>query len=162
MNLKEKFSVSNFLTQEQANLINDHLNLMQDDQYWARRDLLGEGRSVEGEQCGYDFMGLPAMSPDFRKLLLDIVPKEDGYFIGEICINRYKPGDYIGKHVDRALYRMNRVVALNEDGDGLYINDKDIFIEDKKGQAVTLYGTGPVHSVPPVKKLRHVLIVLYE
>ena len=163
MDLKERYSVSkDVITEEQVNHINELLSELQDDAFWTRRENLGPSRGVDGQECAYDFMGHTFMPGELREYLLEIVPREEGYFLGEICINRYKPGDYIGKHKDRAAYRMNRVIALQENGDGIYIDDEDRFIEDVKGQAVTIQGVGPVHSVPPAKNLRHVLIVLYE
>lgn len=162
MNQNVSYSVSNFLDKDQVNHINELLKDLQDDAYWTRRESLGASRGVNGEECSYDFMGHTFMPTELKEYLLEIAPREDGYFLGEICINRYKPGDYIGKHKDRAAYRMNRVIALQENGDGIYIDDEDRFIEDVEGQAVTIHGVGPVHSVPPAKNLRHVLIVLYE
>jgi hypothetical protein len=162
MHTNAHYSLTKELNEEQVNNINTLLEKYQDDLHWQRRTSLGQGRSVDYEDCAYDFMGHNFMPEDLKKYLLEVAPKVDGYFIGELCINRYREGDYIGKHKDRAAYRMNRVIALQEKGDGIYIDDDNKFIEDVQGQAVTIHGVGPVHSVPPAKNKRHVFIVLYE
>lgn len=133
-----------------------------DELCWIRRDNLEAGRGVDNEQCGYDFLSYPAMPDELKQYVREIAPRPDGYIITDIVINRYNPGDYIGKHLDRASYRMNKVIALQQKGDGIRIDDDDLFVEDVKGQSVTLFGAGPVHSVPAAKSLRHVLIYLYE
>jgi len=129
---------------------------------WIRRDDLDSNRGIEGHTCRYDTMTYPAMPDKLKEYVREIAPRPEGYIISDIVINRYQPGDYIGKHRDRAWYRMNSVIALQQDGDGIYIDDDELFIEDIKGQSVTLFGAGPVHSVPAAKALRHVLIYLYE
>lgn len=129
---------------------------------WVYRDDLDANRGIDGHTCKYGIMTYPAMPDDIKKYVRDIAPRPDGYIISDIVINKYSPGDYIGKHRDRAWYRMNKVIALQQQGDGIYIDDYDLFVEDVKGQSVTLFGAGPVHSVPPAKSLRYVLIYLYE
>lgn len=158
---KDRYLITKELTEDQVNNINTFLAKYQDNSYWKRRTSLGP-RSINGSDCAYDFMGLSQMPSDLKDYLVQIAPREEGYFLGEVCINRYNVGDYIGTHKDREYYRMNRVISLNANGDGLYIDDEDKFIEDAVGQAVTIKGVGPAHSVPPVKTKRHVFIVLYE
>lgn len=129
---------------------------------WIRRDKLEPGRGLDKQQCGYDFLSYPAMPDELKEYVRAIAPRPEGYYITDIVINRYQPGDYIGKHLDRASYRMNKVIALQQNGDGIRIDEDDLFVEDVKGQSVTLFGAGPIHSVPAAKSLRHVLIYLYE
>lgn len=156
-----QYQVSKELTEDQVNTINTLLEKYKDSNYWTRRTDLTR-RSVDGSSCEYDFMSMSYMPKDLKEYLLEVAPRENGYFIGEVCVNRYNKGDYIGKHRDRDYHRMNRVISLQAEGDGLYIEDDNVFIEDAVGQAVTITGVGPVHSVPAVKNKRHVLIVLYE
>lgn len=162
MVMEKKYSIEQLLIEEQVKTIQHFLSELQDDAYWIRRDELGAVRGLNGAQCSYDFMGHPNMPYDLKKFVKEICPKRDGYLLSDMVINRYKPGDFIGTHKDRAHFRMNTVIALHEEGDGIYIDEEEKFIEDKIGQGITLYGTGPTHSVPAVKNLRHVLIYLYE
>ena len=129
---------------------------------WVNRSHLAYGRSVEGSTCCYDFCGHKQMPFSLRDELKSLAPKFDGFPLAEIAINRYKVGDFIGKHRDRDLYRLNLVISLQELGDGLLIDDENMFIEDVIGQGVLIKGVGPVHSVPPVKNQRYSLIYLYE
>jgi hypothetical protein len=102
------------------------------------------------------------MPADVKDLLKSLAPNYKDFPLREIAINRYNVGDYIGQHKDADLYRKNLVIALQAEGDGLYIDASDTFIEDVEGQGVLITGVGPIHSVPTVKKLRHCLIYLYE
>jgi len=129
---------------------------------WTRRVNLEPGRSISGSTCSYDFCGHVQMPLELREKLKSLAPEYKDFPLAEIAINRYQIGDYIGKHKDRDLYRLNLVVALQEEGDGVYIDDKSEFIEDVAGQGVLFKGVGPAHSVPPVKNLRYCLIYLYE
>lgn len=162
MDTEKNYSIEQILSVEQVRKVHDYLSSISYDAYWRRRDDLGAVRGINGAQCAYDFIGYPSMPPDMKEYLKSLAPRPSGYFLSDMAVNRYKPGDFIGSHKDRAHYRMNTVIALHESGDGIYFDDEDLFIEDKPGQGITLYGTGPVHSVPPVKTLRHVLIYLYE
>jgi len=129
---------------------------------WFHRDRMAPGRAIDGASCKYDFCGHKQMSKETKEFLKDIAPKFENYRLAEIAINRYKQGDYLGKHKDRDYYRKNLVISLQEQGDGLYIDDEDKFVEDVTGQGVCINGIGPTHSVPEVKKLRYTLIYLYE
>lgn len=130
---------------------------------WVRRTNLGRGRGiVDSADCAYDFLGDKQMPKELKDFLESVAPKAGIFGLKEICINRYRKGDYIGPHKDKDLYIKNIVISLQDSSDGLYVNDTDEFIKDKKGQAVWFTGVGPTHSVPPVKEERHVLIYLYE
>jgi hypothetical protein len=129
---------------------------------WTRRVNLEPGRSISGSTCQYDFCGHAQMPLSLREKLKKLSPKYKDFPLAEIAINRYQVGDYIGKHKDRDFYRLNLVVALQQQGDGVFIDDEELFIEDKIGQGVLFKGIGPSHSVPSVKKLRYCLIYLYE
>lgn len=128
---------------------------------WAQRKNLSNARAYPGSTCRYDFCGHLQMSKNDRDFFKRIAPEFEGNKLAEIAINRYSPGDYIDKHKDRHLYRKNLVIALQQTGDGLLIEDEH-FIEDEEGQGILFDGIGPAHSVPPVKKLRYSLIYLYE
>lgn len=127
---------------------------------WTLRNSLPYGRAVNGAGCHYEFLGHSQMPKSFKDYLKSIAPV-NSFPLQEIAINRYKAGDYIGSHRDADLYITNLVIALQENGDGLLIEDTDTFIEDVAGQGVKITGVGPIHSVPPVKSLRHCLIYLY-
>lgn len=129
---------------------------------WSHRTVLGFPRAVGNSDCRYDFCGHNQMPVDLKEKLINHAPKFEGFNLNEVAINRYNIGDYIGKHKDRDLYRLNLVIALQENGDGLLIDDTGEFIEDKAGQGVLIEGVGPVHSVPPVKNTRYSLVYLYE
>lgn len=129
---------------------------------WQRRNYLEPGRAIKDSTCEYDFCGHAQMDKECRKILRELAPKYDNFLLAEIAINRYRIGDFIGKHKDRDYYRRNLVIALQELGDGLLINDTEQFIEDVEGQGVLIEGVGPVHSVPPVKNERYCLVYLYE
>lgn len=129
---------------------------------WSHRSALGFPRAIGDATCRYDFCGNSQMSQNLKEKLFDLAPTFEGYTLNEIAINRYNIGDYIGKHKDRDLYRLNLVIALQENGDGIMIDDTGEFIEDKAGQGILIKGVGPVHSVPPVKNVRYSLVYLYE
>jgi len=129
---------------------------------WTTRTKLSSGRGIGGATCHYNFCGHAQMETSLKEKLKTLAPLFDNYKLAEIAINRYKVGDYLGKHKDRHFYRRNLVIALQEQGDGLYINDTDEFIEDVAGQGVLFNGIGPAHSVPPVANERYTLIYLYE
>lgn len=129
---------------------------------WTSRTTLTAGRSINGSSCQYKFCGHSQMPLDIKSKFKILAPKFENYKLAEIALNKYDIGDFLGKHKDRHYYRKNLVIALQESGDGLYINDTDEFIEDVAGQAVEFTGIGPAHSVPPVKNKRYVLIYLYE
>ena len=129
---------------------------------WIERKYLQPGRAVNNSHCRYDYCNFVQMPQTLQEFLKTIAPVYDSYFLSDIAINRYKAGDYIGSHRDRHDFRRNLVVSLQDSNDGLYLDDDERFIEDKKGQGVLITGIGPVHSVPPVKSLRYSLIFLYE
>lgn len=159
--MSQKLELIDIFTESMANEIKDHCVDIESSR-WVRRTELGPSRAIGNTSCGYDFCGHNQMPIFVKEKLFDIAPKFDGFELGEIAINRYNIGDYVGKHRDRDLYRLNLVISLQEAGDGLMIDDTDEFIEDKLGQGVLITGVGPAHSVPPVKSVRYSLVYLYE
>jgi len=129
---------------------------------WTTRTMLTSGRGIDNATCRYDFCGHSQMDIDTKNKLKSLAPKFENSQLAEIAVNRYNPGDFLGKHKDRHFYRKNIVIALQENGDGLFVDDTGEFIEDVAGQAVLFEGIGPAHSVQPVKNERFVLIYLYE
>jgi hypothetical protein len=129
---------------------------------WITRNILPPTRGLAGETCRYAFCGHAQMPKNAKDRLKELAPEYKDYLLAEIAVNRYKPGDYIGKHRDRDFYRRNLVIALQANGDGLQIDNPLEFIEDVAGQGVLIEGVGPVHSVPPVNQTRYCLIYLYE
>jgi hypothetical protein len=128
-------------------------------QYWALRDVLAPGRGYPGESCRYHWAGPNTLPKELYRSLLDIAPKHPELDLYEACVNRYEPGDYIGRHRDRDGCILNVTVPLQADGDGLLVDD--VFYPDVIGQGNLLYKSGPAHSVPPAKRSRYVLIFLY-
>jgi hypothetical protein len=102
------------------------------------------------------------MTKELKEYIAGLAPKYPGMDLERFAVNRYRVGDFIGPHKDQHMYIKNLVVALQENGDGLFIDEHDIFVPDKVGQGVAFEGIGPVHSVPEVKNLRFVLIYLYQ
>jgi hypothetical protein len=154
-------AVSKIFEKSTVELINNLISHI-DDPRWVLRNYLPPGRGVDGASCSYLFCGHAQMPVFVKNKLTELAPNYADCELAEIAINRYRKGDYLGKHRDRHLYRKNLVVSLQENGDGLMFDDTDIFVEDSIGQGILFEGVGPSHSVPPVKTLRHSLIYLYE
>ena len=129
---------------------------------WFTRDVFAPGRGQLGSACKYDYCNQIHMKKETVEFLEQYAPKYSDFFFNEVAVNKYNIGDFIGPHRDRDIYRRNIVISLQEDGDGLFVDDTNEFIEDKAGQAVIIDGIGPVHSVPKVKNERYSLIFLYE
>lgn len=161
MNTVKALSKFKIFNEDIVDQINDQISSIEDLR-WTTRDFLSPGRGIDGASCHYKFCGHAQMPISVKNFLKLISPKFDGYKLAEIALNKYDVGDYLGKHKDRHYYRKNLVIALQENNDGLFIDDTDEFIEDKIGQAVMIDGIGPAHSVPPVKSQRYTLIYLYE
>lgn len=159
--MSQKLELINIFKVDMVNDIRDRCQIIEDAR-WSHRSVLGFPRAVGDATCRYDFCGHNQMPKDLKEKLFNIAPKFDGYKLNETAINRYNIGDYIGKHKDRDLYRLNLVIALQENGDGIMIDDTGEFIEDKLGQGILIEGVGPTHSVPPVKNVRYSLVYLYE
>jgi len=140
------------------------LDLVQqiEDQRWANRNFLPAGRRIDNSTCDYYFCGHSQMERSLVETFKTLAPRFDDFELAEIAVNKYKVDNFLGKHKDRHRYRKNMVISLQENGDGIYIDNLNLFIEDKAGQAVVFDGIDTVHSVPPVKCLRYTLIYLYE
>ena len=159
--MPEQLQIFNVLSNEDVARVNSAIATLEKPR-WIKRTVLANTRRVNGATCSYEFCGHAQMPADVKDLLKSLAPDYKGFPLREIAINRYNVGDYIGQHKDADLYRKNLVIALQAEGDGLYIDASDTFIEDVEGQGVLITGVGPIHSVPAVKKLRHCLIYLYE
>jgi len=129
---------------------------------WIRRTKLQPGRAINNSTCAYDYCNHMQMKKEMKEQLKEIAPVYEDFKLADLAVNRYKIGDYIGQHKDKHDFRRNLVISLQESGDGLYIDEEDKFVEDKIGQGVLIEGIGPIHSVPPAKKLRYSLVYLYE
>lgn len=101
---------------------------------------------------------------DIYQTLKNSAPKIENHWLEEIVINKYNIGDSIPPHYDKHLYRKFVLIFLSENKDGLTIhhNDKEIFIEDKKGMGLEFTGIDVLHEVKPVKHKRYTLIYLYQ
>lgn len=159
--MKARLQVSNVLDKDTVQQVRNLVDAVIDP-YWVTRTDLSHYRGIDGSSCRYKFLGHAQMPADLKNFLKKLAPNYPNFFLAEIAVNRYDEGDYIGKHKDRHLYRRNLVVALQEFGDGLYVDETKEFIEDVAGQGVLFEGVGPIHSVPPVKNKRYCLIYLYE
>ena len=155
------FTISKIFDRQQVLEVLSLINVLEGPR-WVNRNKLAPGRGINGATCKYDFCGQAQMDQKTRAILESMAPKFKDFPLAEVAINRYNIGDYLGKHRDRHYFRKNLVIALQEKGDGLYIDDTDEFFEDKIGQGIMFNGIGPAHSVPPVKSLRYTLIYLYE
>lgn len=157
----KSLAVKNIFDKETVNKIIEKIGEIEEPR-WFKREQLAPGRGLPGSTCRYDYCNQIHMSKELVSFFKRLAPVYDNFYIGEVAINRYNVGDYIGPHRDRDIYRRNLVISLQEQGDGLYLDETDEFIEDKIGQGVLIDGIGPVHSVPEVKKERYSLIFLYE
>lgn len=160
LTMTQQLLVSKILDEKAVNEVNLAIATLEQPR-WVKRKYLPAMRGVNGATCKYEFCGHAQMPKDVKEFLKTLAPEYQGYPLQELAINRYNVGDYIGQHRDTDLYRKNLVIALQAQGDGLYIDAEDKFIEDVAGQGVLITGVGPIHSVPPVKHLRHCLIYLY-
>lgn len=147
--------------QKQVDEILDTVRNIEDPR-WVKRLVLQPGRAINDAGCSYDYCNHRQMKSETKELLKSYAPDYEDFFLSEIAINRYNPGDYIGTHKDRHDFRRNIVISLQTGTDGLYIDDTGEFIWDDAGQGVLIEGIGPAHSVPPVKETRYSLIFLYE
>lgn len=127
--------------------------------YWEHRTSMMAGRAYPGETCDYYWTGNKSMPKDLLQILTDIAPRQDGWELAEVCVNKYYPGNYIGKHKDRAMYPINLIIPLQSGDDGVVVDD--VLYKDNAGQANIFYGVSPAHHVPPVKSKRYLLIFLY-
>ncbi|WDS62253.1 hypothetical protein [Pseudomonas phage D6] len=100
------------------------------------------------------------MPKALREVLWALAPDIERCPLGEVCVNRYEPGTGMPEHIDRAYYRHNMVIALNDDGDGIEISG--VFHQDRPGEGVVFPIKSEPHGVPPVSKRRYVLIYLYN
>lgn len=133
-----------------------------DESRWHVRDTFGPGRGLLDATCRYDYTNQIYLDKETVDYLKSHAPVYKDYFLNEVAINRYNVGDYMGPHRDRDVHRKNVVISLQEDEDGLLLDESNRFIEDRLGQGVVITGIGPVHSVPKVRNERYSLIFLYE
>lgn len=151
-------SIAGLLSNEVCRAVREALQQLPP-MYWTTRSQLAPGRGYAGETCHYSWSGPKSLPAEFYASLVDIAPKFDGLDLYEACVNKYMPGDYIGRHRDRDGCVLNVTVPLQTGGDGVIVDE--VFYQDQVGSGNLLYQTGPAHSVPPVKHERYVLIFLY-
>lgn len=119
------------------------------------------GQPTEGiRSADYYFLGDRQQPRDFNARIRALAPVYPGMELQEACVNRYLPGNYLPEHIDVHMFRKNLVIALCEEGDGIEI--EKIFYPDVKGEGVAFGVRSVPHKVPAVKKLRYVLIYLYD
>lgn len=127
---------------------------------WFNRKKINSMPTQGTTDADYWFMGDGQMPKDLREILWKLAPKIERVPLGEVCVNRYEPGNGMPEHIDRAQYRHNMVVALNDDGDGIEISG--VFQADVPGKGVVFPIRSEPHRVPPVSKRRFVVIFLYS
>ena len=126
--------------------------------YWYRRTNLQHGRGVAGATCDYWWLTPAGMPKNISDLLIQHAPRVEGLELSEWIVNRYLPGQYMGKHRDRDPIPYNAVIPLQALGDGLQL--EDVFYPDEVGVGTVFEGPTDVHEVPPVKFERYVLVYL--
>lgn len=129
-------------------------------EYWFHRDHINSIPTQGTTEADYWFLGERQMPKELKALLCSLAPKIERVPLGEVCVNRYEPGTGMPEHVDRAYYRHNMVIALNDDGDGIEINGE--FFADIPGSGVVFPIKSEPHRVPPVSTRRYVVIFLYS
>jgi hypothetical protein len=153
--------VKQVLTEAEVDVIINKIKEIEEPRWFTRKEF-APGRGMPGSECRYDYCNQIHMSKEIVAFLKEYAPVYNDFFLGEVAVNRYNEGDFIGPHKDRDMYRRNMVISLQENGDGLLLDESNEFIEDRLGQGVIIDGVGPVHSVPSVKQERYSLIFLYE
>jgi len=160
-NMVMTYVISKYLDKETAAKAREYAEQLEEPR-WIRRSSMPTPRQVDGSTCAYDFCGHSQMPKHIIEFYKSIAPFFEDHRLAEIAINRYKIGDYLGKHRDVDYYRKNLVISLQDGDDGLIIDDDNEFIKDSMGQGVCIEGIGPVHSVAPVNNKRYSLVYLYE
>lgn len=127
---------------------------------WFHRAKVNSRPTSGDPTASYDFCGDHQQPKDFEEAARAVAPIIEGCTLDEVVINRYNVGDYMPEHVDISLHRYNVVIALSDEGDGLFIGDE--WHEDVPGRATIFPAYSAPHGVPPVKSQRFVLIYLYE
>jgi len=155
------YVISNYLDKLTAMRAKQYVENLEDVR-WVRRSKLTPPRQVENSTCAYDFCGHSQMPKHMVEFLKSIAPHFSDHKLAEIAVNRYKVGDYLGKHRDFDYYRKNLVISLQDSEDGVLINESNEFIKNSIGQGICIDGIGPVHSVAPVNNQRYSLVYLYE
>lgn len=128
--------------------------------YWYHRLKINSIPTGGDPTCSYHFLGHNQMPKVLREALWDLAPAIPGAVLREVCCNWYAPGEGMPEHRDLASYQHNVVVALNDNGDGVIINDD--FFPDIPGLATVFPRLSEPHMVPAVKHKRYVLIFLYD
>lgn len=130
------------------------------DTYWVNRKKINSIPTKGTTEADYWFLGDRQMPKELRELVWELAPEIERCPLGEVCVNRYEPGNGMPEHMDRAQYRHNMVIALNNDGDGIEISG--VFHPDEPGKGVVFPIKSEPHSVPPVATRRYVIIFLYD
>lgn len=128
--------------------------------HWYHRLKINSIPTQGTTEADYWFLGDRQMPKELRELVWSLAPTIERVPLGEVCINRYEPGNGMPEHIDRALYRHNMVIALNQDGDGIEISG--VFYPDEAGKGVVFPIKSEPHRVPPVGTRRYVIIFLYD
>lgn len=126
--------------------------------FWYQRKSLQVGRGMDGATCDYGWITQRSMPKHLSDEMIRLAPKVDGLELDDWVINRYMPGQYMGRHRDRDPIPYNAVIPLQSLGDGIKI--EDTFYPDEVGVGAVFFGPTPVHEVPPVVNERYVLVYL--
>lgn len=126
---------------------------------WFHRDAINSKPTQGTREASYDFCGDVQQPEEFNRQLRQYAPVLDDAFLGEACINRYEPGDWMPEHIDQSVYRYNLVIPLDATGG---FDVEGVFHPDTAGVGVLFGAKSPPHSVPVCHTRRYVIIYLYE
>jgi len=129
---------------------------------WVKKTRMHQLRATTTDNsCRYSMASNKGLGVDLQEKLINLAPKIEKHNVAEVVINKYLPGDYISRHLDRALfYVYNMTIPLQTGLDGVEI--EGIHYPDVAGSGVVFKGPGLEHSVPPVANKRYTLIYLYK
>jgi hypothetical protein len=129
---------------------------------WVKKTRMHQLRATtKDNSCRYSMASNKGLGTVLQEKLINLSPRIEKHTVAEVVINRYLPGDFISRHLDRAtFYVYNMTIALQTGSDGVEI--QGIKYPDVAGNGVVFKGPGLEHSVPPVSNKRYTLIYLYE
>ena len=127
---------------------------------WVHRDRINSIPTAGTSASDYWFLGDRQQPVELNEFLIAIAPVINGVKPSESIINHYDVGGGMPEHIDLGPYRVNMVVMLSDNSDGVEI-DK-VFHKDVPGTAVLFPLRSPPHRVPAVKHERFIIIYLYE
>lgn len=121
----------------------------------------GRDRTGRKENGSYKTLNSKQLESDFyNALLLNAPTPRIECELYKIVINKYIPGDYISRHMDRELMLDCFMVSLRDTDDTL-MTDTELY-PDRKGWCKQLVDMFVPHWVPIVKNERYTVIYLFN